>query len=110
MASTGSLFALPILQVSSLLQCVALLKKQGFGVLGTALTQEAQPFSSEMFWPKSAIIVGAEGSGMKAGLIKACDTLLTIPMAQGVQSLNAATTAAIICYERYKQMSLLLRN
>lgn len=103
MASTGSLFALPILQVSSLLQCVAEFKKEGFGVLGTALSDSAQPFSPDLFWPKSVLIIGSEGPGMKAGLMKSCDTLLTIQMAPGVQSLNAATTAALLCYERYKQ-------
>lgn len=104
MASTGSLFSVPILQVSSLLQAVAEFKKEGFGVLGTALTDTAQSFSPKLFWPKSVLIIGAEGPGMKAGLIKSCDTLLTIPMAPGVQSLNAATTAALLCYERYKQL------
>lgn len=104
MASTGSLFALPLLQVSSLIQCVNELKKEGFGVLGSALSETAQEFSPSLFWPKTVLIVGAEGSGMRAGLIKSCDTLLTIPMSSGVQSLNAATTAALLCYERYKQL------
>lgn len=104
MASTGSLFALPVLQVSSLMQCVNELKKEGFGVLGSALSETAQEFSPRLFWPKTVLIVGAEGSGMRAGLMKSCDTLLTIPMASGVQSLNAATTAALLCYERYKQL------
>lgn len=106
MASTGSLFALPILQVSSLMQCVAELKKEGFGIIGTALTETAQPFSPDLFWPKSVLIVGSEGPGMKAGLIKSCDTLMIFQMAPGIQSLNAATTAALLCYERYKQLHL----
>lgn len=105
MASTGSLFALPILQVSSLIQCVQELKKDGFGILGSALAEQAQPFSPELFWAKSVIIVGAEGPGMRQGLMKTCDTLMQIPMASGVQSLNAATTAALLCYERYKQLT-----
>jgi tRNA G18 (ribose-2'-O)-methylase SpoU len=47
-----------------------------------------------------AVLVGAEGPGLTAAALRACDMRVRIPMARGTDSLNVATAAALAFYER----------
>jgi tRNA G18 (ribose-2'-O)-methylase SpoU len=100
-ASAGCLFKLPIVQVTSFIHTLQEIKKLGFGLIGTSV-QKAQKLNSALFWPKSALIIGHEGKGSSQVVMNECDTLVHIPISSECQSLNAAVTAAIICYERAK--------
>ena len=100
--SVGALFQIPLFHVTSVGSFLQQLKKDGFGLIGTAL-EGAVEFTPEVFWDKSIIAIGSEGSGLRASTIKAADSLVKINHHQSIQSLNAATTATLLCYERYKQ-------
>jgi len=54
---------------------------------------------------KVAIVVGSEGDGIHALTQKLCDFALSIPMAEGVESLNASVSAGVALYERLRQIS-----
>jgi 23S rRNA (guanosine2251-2'-O)-methyltransferase len=49
--------------------------------------------------------MGSEGEGLRPNVARACDVLLTIPMAGRVGSLNVAAAAAVLCYEVARQRS-----
>jgi len=103
-ASSGALFAIPVIQPGSFGQCLDQLKKLGFGLVGTTLNERSETFDPKFFWDKTAIVVGHEGQGLSQGVAQKCDTLVTIPMSGKIQSLNAAVTASLMCYERFKQV------
>lgn len=102
--SVGALFQLPIFYISGVNPFLSKLKKAGFGMIGTAL-EGAEPFHNDVFWPKSIIAIGSEGSGLRESTIKICDSLVKIEHNPLIQSLNAATTATLLCYERSKLRS-----
>ncbi len=101
-ASSGALFAVPIIQSGSFGQCLEQLKKIGFGLIGTTLREGSETFDPKFFWDKTALVIGHEGQGLSQGVAQKCDTLVTIPMSDKIQSLNAAITASLMCYERFK--------
>lgn len=53
-----------------------------------------------------AIVLGAEGAGLAKEMIVQADAVLRIPIAEGVESLNVAAAAAMICGERIRQRQL----
>jgi TrmH family RNA methyltransferase len=52
-----------------------------------------------------ALVVGGEGSGLPPDQLSGADQVVTIPMRQPVESLNAAVTAALLVYEARRQRS-----
>ncbi|RMB59756.1 TrmH family RNA methyltransferase [Tessaracoccus antarcticus] len=67
----------------------------GFHVVATALVEDA--VALENFRPRQrvALLLGTEGHGLSADWIAAADVSVQIPMAEGIDSLNVATAAAI---------------
>jgi TrmH family RNA methyltransferase len=49
------------------------------------------------------VLIGGEGSGLAPSVVRAADEQLTIPMRPPVESMNAATAAALIVYEALRQ-------
>jgi TrmH family RNA methyltransferase len=45
------------------------------------------------------LLVGSEGHGLDDRLIALCDAAVTVPLRAGVESLNVAAAAAVVCYE-----------
>ena len=95
-ASTGSIFAMPLVKMS-----VAALADLARGwpgaVVGTASNAKAD-FRSNIKSP-ALIVLGNESRGLSDEAMKACKTLVRIPMRKGVESLNIATAAALMLYQ-----------
>jgi 23S rRNA (guanosine2251-2'-O)-methyltransferase len=51
-----------------------------------------------------AFVIGNEGRGIRKKTGEHCDFLLSLPMENGVESLNASVSAALICYEWKRQV------
>ena len=51
----------------------------------------------------TTFVLGAEREGLPADALAACDAQLTIPLAEGAESLNVATAGAIALYERRRR-------
>ena len=49
------------------------------------------------------IVLGSEGTGISQSVLAACDEAVAIPMANGVDSLNVASAAAVFLYEAARQ-------
>ncbi|WP_027019906.1 TrmH family RNA methyltransferase [Corynebacterium sputi] len=86
------------------------LKEKGFRIVamtpgeGSVPLWEAMSDESGAPVEKIAIVVGAEGPGMTEHAMRACDVRARIPMAEGTDSLNVATSAAVGFYERQRQL------
>jgi tRNA G18 (ribose-2'-O)-methylase SpoU len=71
------------------------LRAAGFATLAMTPSPTAIPLSSVTAPAKWALMLGAEGPGLSVGALAAADQHLVIPMADGVDSLNVATAAAV---------------
>lgn len=67
----------------------------GFTVLAMTPRPEAMPLDTPPRPDRWAVLLGAEGPGLSAAAMAAADRLVRIPMADGVDSLNVATAAAV---------------
>ena len=94
-ASAGQAFRLKFLRVSSLGSCLADLKREGFesAALSAGSSQSIYSWNPA---PKWAIVVGSEGAGIQASVLKSVDQILEIPMSHGVESLNVAQAGSIL--------------
>ena len=97
-AAAGALESVPLLYEANLSQSLKLLKKYGFWCYGLDATAKA-PLHKTQFAALSAIVLGSEGEGIRPLVLKNCDEVIAIPMAQP-HSLNVAATSAITLYHR----------
>ena len=79
------------------------LRDNGFRILAMTPNPSAPSLASamaELADEKVAIMVGAEGPGLKEHTMRAADVRVRIPMSRSTDSLNVATAAALAFYER----------
>lgn len=101
-SSAGATAHLPVARVVNIANTVDALKKEGIWVYGTS--GEA----SELIYDLDlnidlAIVIGAEGKGIRPLVKKKCDRLFSIPMKGPVSSFNASVSAGMILYEVMRQ-------
>ncbi|MGC8747091.1 MAG: 23S rRNA (guanosine(2251)-2'-O)-methyltransferase RlmB [Candidatus Saccharicenans sp.] len=100
--AAGALAHLKVSRVTNLARAIEWLKTQGIWVVGAS--GEAQNRWFEFDYTRSiAIVLGSEGSGLRANIKAKCDTLLSIPMLGQVNSLNVSAAAAVFFYEVVRQ-------
>lgn len=104
-ASAGAITYLPIAQVVNIARTIDLLKKEGIWIYGAS--GEAKDLIYQIdFNVDLAIIIGAEGKGMRPLVKKKCDQLFSIPMKGPLNSFNASVTGGMILYEVMRQRFL----
>lgn len=97
-ASAGTAFRVPLAPVQNMSQAIRMLKDHDFWVYGLSASAETSVF--EMDWPaRTAIVVGNESEGLRPGVEKNCDAFVRIPLAKGVESLNAAVAGSIVLFQ-----------
>ena len=106
-ASTGSLFALPVVRAAShrpVLDWAAALRAGGTGlaVVGADENGGRDAADVDLTGP-TLLLIGNEATGLTAGWRDACDELARIPMLGAASSLNAATAASVLLYESARQ-------
>lgn len=93
--SAGVIEQVSVVRVTNLANTLDELKQQGFWIYGTAMRADLQV--SQVEWPERlAVVLGAEGSGMRRLVRERCDALVGIPMRAGSHSLNVAVAGAIV--------------
>jgi 23S rRNA (guanosine2251-2'-O)-methyltransferase len=96
-ASAGAVLRLPVARVTNVTRFIEASREAGFwafgAAAGTGVSAEAADWA-----PRSLIVVGAEGDGLRQGVRAACDRLVSIPVA-GVESLNVSVAAGILAWE-----------
>ncbi len=101
-SASGALEIVPLISVSNLAQAIELLKKDGYWVYG--LDGEAkQTIGQVKFDAKTALILGAEGRGLRRLTAERCDMLVKIPMSGQMESLNVSNAAAVAMYEIFRK-------
>jgi 23S rRNA (guanosine2251-2'-O)-methyltransferase len=98
----GAAETVPIYQVTNLARTCRWLKEQNIWLVGATGETEQSVFSADLNIPL-ALIMGAEGGGMRRLTQQQCDFLVKIPMIGQVESLNVSVAAGIMMYEVFKQ-------
>lgn len=109
-ASTGSLFAVPIVRESShrgVLRWVQEVRTSGVPlvIVGTDEKGDVDIAEYDLTQP-TLILVGNEAMGLSTGWREACDYLVRIPISGSASSLNAANAATVVLYEATRQRAL----
>ncbi len=100
-ASMGAGLRVPIIR-ASLYQTVKLLKREGAKIVGVDPTGDVE-YYDERLMGSLALILGGEGRGISPTLLGKCDSIVRIPMAGNIESLNVGVAAAVVLYERIRQ-------
>ncbi|MET3769327.1 tRNA G18 (ribose-2'-O)-methylase SpoU [Marisediminicola sp. UYEF4] len=98
--SMGTVLQVPWTRVGDWASTRALLSASGFHIAALALAPDAvalREFAARAP-ERVALVLGAEGEGLTAEAVAAADTVVRIPMAHGIDSLNVAATAAVAMY------------
>ena len=98
-ASMGALFALSVLKVDSIPEAIGELRRGERRVFAAALNPDSHRLGELKLESGDCVVIGNEGHGMSKEAIAACDGTVFIPMSDGVESLNAATAAAVLVWE-----------
>ena len=99
----GAAELVPFMQVTNLARTLKQLKEQGVWVVGTSLEDGAKPFFDTDLKAPVAIVMGAEGSGLRRLTAELCDHLAYIPMAGQIESLNVSVATGVALFEAVRQ-------
>lgn len=97
-SAAGAAESLPYFEIGNLSRVIAGLKDKGIRVAGTALGARSVSLFEFEPPPALALIMGAEGEGLRRLTLDSCDELLAIPMAGDVQSLNVSVAAGVVLF------------
>lgn len=106
-AASGGIFRLPVYLSGDIPATVRRLQAQGVQVYAAALSETGIPPQAIPKTGAAAVLIGNEGAGLPEEIIAAAGACITIPMAGGAQSLNAACAATIIAWELYRSRASL---
>ena len=102
--AAGALAYVPVVRVGNINRALEDLKKHGYWLYGLD-ERGAESYDKVEFTKPSAIVLGAEGSGLHEQVAKRCDFLVRIPMAGGVASLNVSVAAGVMLFEWKRRAS-----
>ena len=103
--ASGAAETVPYFMVTNLARTLGELKERNIWVIGTS-DQATQTLYQADFKGPVALVLGAEGDGMRQLTAKTCDQLVSIPMLGEVESLNVSVASGICLYEAVRQRSL----
>src|SRR6056297_3475412 len=101
--SAGTAGLIPIVRAVNLNQAILSLKENKFWIAGLDQNADSSIWDQSYDVPM-AFVIGNEGRGMRKKTGEHCDFLLSLPMENDVESLNASVSAALICYEWKRQL------
>lgn len=102
-SAVGALSHLPVARVTNVSRALDELKEAGFWTAAAVLDGDRDLPQADLSGPM-ALVIGAEGEGVRQGVAKSCDFRIRIPMHdQKVGSLNASAAGAVLLYELHRQ-------
>ncbi|WP_130389847.1 23S rRNA (guanosine(2251)-2'-O)-methyltransferase RlmB [Cupriavidus agavae] len=103
--ASGAAETVPYITVTNLARTLRELQERGIWVIGTDDGTEKSLYDVDFKGPV-AIVMGAEGEGMRRLTRETCDDLVSLPMAGGVESLNVSVASGVVLYEAVRQRRL----
>lgn len=101
----GAAEVVPLVRVTNLARTMRALQEQGVWFVGTAGEATHDIYQAKLTG-KLAIVMGAEGDGMRRLTRETCDDLIKIPMAGSVSSLNVSVASGVCLFEAVRQRML----
>lgn len=101
----GAAETVPLVRVTNLARTMRTLQEQGIWFVGTAGEATHDIYQAKLTGPL-AVVMGAEGDGMRRLTRETCDDLIKIPMAGTVSSLNVSVASGICLFEAVRQRAL----
>jgi 23S rRNA (guanosine2251-2'-O)-methyltransferase len=102
-ASMGGGLHVPIIR-DNLFQAAKLLKQEGVKLVAVDPTG-ATDYYRERLTGSVALVLGGEDRGINDSLLNRCDSVIRIPMRGSITSLNVGVAAAVVLYERMRQLA-----
>jgi 23S rRNA (guanosine2251-2'-O)-methyltransferase len=103
--ASGAAETVPFIAVTNLARTIRELKEAGVFVIGTTMDSNSTLLNTKLDGP-IALVLGAEGDGIRRLTAQSCDTLVTIPMFGSVESLNVSVASGICLYEVRRQRNM----
>jgi 23S rRNA (guanosine2251-2'-O)-methyltransferase len=100
--ASGAAETVPYFMVTNLARTLGELKERSIWCIGTSDDAPQTLYQSDLKGP-AALVLGAEGEGMRQLTRKTCDALVSIPMRGGVESLNVSVASGVCLYEALRQ-------
>jgi len=100
--ASGAAEHTPVITVTNLARAMTQLQQHGVWCYGLTESADVRLFSADLTMPL-ALVLGAEGRGIRQNIRQHCDQLVSIPMYGQVESLNVSVTAAVCLYEAIRQ-------
>lgn len=100
--ASGAAETMPVYQVTNLSRTLRWLKEQGIWVMGAAGEATQSAYQTDFSVPL-ALVVGAEGKGLRRLTKEQCDLLVKLPMQGKVESLNLSVATGVLLYEAVRQ-------
>jgi 23S rRNA (guanosine2251-2'-O)-methyltransferase len=99
--SAGTVSWVPQMETANLVRAVEQLKTAGFWVYGADM--QGEPLYDQNLCGKVALVLGCEGTGISRLLRECCDSMVSIPTAGRIDSLNVSVAAGVLLYEVQRQ-------
>jgi 23S rRNA (guanosine2251-2'-O)-methyltransferase len=106
--ASGAAETVPVYQVTNLSRTLRWLKGEGLWIIGAA-GETAQAVYKIDFTVPMALVVGAEGKGLRRLTREQCDVLVSVPMLGQVESLNLSVATGVLLYEAVRQRLLAVK-
>ena len=100
--ASGAAETMPYFMVTNLARTLGELKERNIWCIGTSDDAENTIYDVDLKGPV-ALVLGAEGEGMRQLTRKTCDQLVSIPMHGAVESLNVSVASGVCLYEALRQ-------
>jgi 23S rRNA (guanosine2251-2'-O)-methyltransferase len=101
-ASAGVAFHAPVLRCATAAEAAAALRDAGYPLFALDASARTSLFSAALP-EKAAFVLGSETAGVSPEVRAHVSELLSIPMRGGVESLNVASAAAVLCFEHLRR-------
>ena len=103
-SASGALESIPLVRTGNLSQTIGVLQNAGYWVVGLAGEADDMLQKTKLN-RRTAIVLGAEGAGLRRLTAERCDQLVRIPMAPNrIGSLNVSNAAAVALYELWRSV------
>jgi 23S rRNA (guanosine2251-2'-O)-methyltransferase len=101
-SASGALDKIPYVKATNLVRALEQIKEHQFWLVGLAADAD-QTLGEIKLGGRIALVVGAEGEGLRRLVRETCDHVARLPMAGDMESLNVSNAAAVALYEKVRQ-------